>query len=262
VHVVFDIAKHTALLVPPLRRYYERRRRTSGREVMKHPVAYPQSVFDKHRRAIEKVRPLEGRVLEIGPGGNVAVAALLVKHGAAEAVCIDSEPWLADNESLYEELGLDAGVLARVEYVAPCPIESVPFEDESFDIVFSHACLEHVADPAAAVASIARVLRPGGVTTHEIDLRDHRDFSNPLRLLKHRDLTWKLAMSRRPAAANRWRMSDFRRAFEEAGLGILDLARTEVTVTEEDRRSFAPRFRALALDDLGTTVIFLTAAKR
>ncbi len=44
--------------------------------------------------------------------------------------------------------------------VAAC--EALPFSAASFDTVLSHEVLEHVADDAAALVEIARVLRPGG----------------------------------------------------------------------------------------------------
>lgn len=40
---------------------------------------------------------------------------------------------------------------------------SLPFPDQSFDLVFSHGVLHHVPDIEQAQAEIARVLRPGGV---------------------------------------------------------------------------------------------------
>ncbi|MFN8216173.1 MAG: class I SAM-dependent methyltransferase [Solirubrobacterales bacterium] len=41
--------------------------------------------------------------------------------------------------------------------------ESLPFEDESFDLVFGHAVLHHIPDLDRAFAEFRRVLRPGGL---------------------------------------------------------------------------------------------------
>ena len=40
--------------------------------------------------------------------------------------------------------------------------DALPFEDGSFDVVVMGEVLEHLAEPAAAVANVRRVLRPGG----------------------------------------------------------------------------------------------------
>jgi ubiquinone/menaquinone biosynthesis C-methylase UbiE len=40
---------------------------------------------------------------------------------------------------------------------------SLPFPDSSFDRVFSHALMEHLADPLRAAKELYRVLKPGGV---------------------------------------------------------------------------------------------------
>ena len=46
---------------------------------------------------------------------------------------------------------------------AACEAGELPFEDDSFDLVFGHAVLHHLPDLAAAFREFRRVLRPGGV---------------------------------------------------------------------------------------------------
>jgi ubiquinone/menaquinone biosynthesis C-methylase UbiE len=60
------------------------------------------------------------------------------------------------------------------------------------------SALEHVhkAKIKGLVEEIYRVLKPGGVTYHEIDLRDHNYVSGPLGHLQYGDAEWeKMTMS-------------------------------------------------------------------
>ena len=50
-------------------------------------------------------------------------------------------------------------------------IDAIPLDDGSFDVVVCLQVLEHVADPAAAVRELRRVVRPGGrvlLSTHGV----------------------------------------------------------------------------------------------
>ena len=43
------------------------------------------------------------------------------------------------------------------------PFHSLPFDDASFERVFSNALMEHLTDPVRAMREMLRVLKPGGV---------------------------------------------------------------------------------------------------
>ena len=63
---------------------------------------------------------------------------------------------LAQLASTAEGLGLDDVTTVVTE------AETLPFDDESFDLVLGHAVLHHIPDLDRAFAEFKRVLRPGG----------------------------------------------------------------------------------------------------
>jgi ubiquinone/menaquinone biosynthesis C-methylase UbiE len=72
--------------------------------------------------------------------------------------------------------------------VAVADARHLPFPDQSFDVVFSYSVLQHLApvDVEQALAECARVLRPGGISLHQMPskhgpLNTYRQFRRGLR---------------------------------------------------------------------------------
>jgi len=94
--------------------------------------------------------------LEIGSGTGYFSLNLLQMGVIERLTATDISPGMLRRlAASAEELGLE------VETVAT-EAEALPFEDESFDLVFGHAVLHHIPDVERAFAEFRRVLRPGG----------------------------------------------------------------------------------------------------
>ena len=115
-----------------------------------------RQVLTKARKAVGGPFGPFDRGLEIGAGTGY-FALNLVRAGAIGSVaCTDISPgMLAELRANARRLGIHAETAA-------CQAESLPFDDESFDVVFGHAVLHHLPDLPAAFAEFRRVLRPGG----------------------------------------------------------------------------------------------------
>ncbi|MEU4840912.1 methyltransferase domain-containing protein [Nocardia testacea] len=97
------------------------------------------------------------RALDVGSGTGSEVLEFARRVGdRGEAVGVDPNPAML---AAARERAAAAGVEARfVEGDA----YRLPFEDDSFDVVRCERVYQHLDDPTAATAEIARVLRPGG----------------------------------------------------------------------------------------------------
>jgi ubiquinone/menaquinone biosynthesis C-methylase UbiE len=97
-----------------------------------------------------------GDGLEIGSGTGYFSLNLLQLGVVERLTATDISPGMLQRlASTAEDLGLSAQTVAT-------EAEELPFEDESFDIVFGHAVLHHIPDLERAFSEFRRVLRPGG----------------------------------------------------------------------------------------------------
>jgi SAM-dependent methyltransferase len=138
-----------------LRDVYERRAELQYAE----PVAPPDPTVDrKFERMAEALRahlPCAS-LLDAGCGDGRYFHVVAAAPPTERLVgCDISERILATARETAAEVGL-APELVRAN------VESLPFEDESFDVVLCTQVLEHLLSPAEGVRELARVLRPGG----------------------------------------------------------------------------------------------------
>jgi ubiquinone/menaquinone biosynthesis C-methylase UbiE len=112
-------------------------------------------------KLVKALGGIEGRsfgdALEIGSGTGY-FSLNLVQMGAIERLtATDISPGMLRRlAATAEELGVEDVTTVTTE------AERLPFEDESFDLVFGHAVLHHIPDVDMAFAEFRRVLRPGG----------------------------------------------------------------------------------------------------
>ncbi len=98
-----------------------------------------------------------GDALEIGSGTGYFSLNLMQLGVIERLTATDISPgMLKQMASTAEALGLGGVTTVTTE------AETLPFEDESFDLVFGHAVLHHIPDLDRAFAEFKRVLRPGG----------------------------------------------------------------------------------------------------
>jgi SAM-dependent methyltransferase len=96
------------------------------------------------------------RALEIGAGTGYFSLNMLQAGVVKEATCTDISP------GMVARLAANAQRLHLDVRTARADAESLPFPDQSFDLVFGHAVLHHLPDLRRAFAEFHRVLRPGG----------------------------------------------------------------------------------------------------
>ena len=110
----------------------------------------------------QHVRP-DSRILDCGCGPGSITVGLAQWAPDGQTVGVDlSAQQLDGARSLARELGVTNVTFREGD------IFKLPFEDDSFDVVFSQTVLVHIPNPDRAITEVKRVLRPGGL----VALRD------------------------------------------------------------------------------------------
>jgi SAM-dependent methyltransferase len=282
-------------------------------------VAYINRQFDDYFR-YGKITPdyLAGKhILEGGPGDNLGVGLLFLAHGAARVVAMDKFYSKQDGDQqkkiyikLREQLDeaqkkrydaavdLSKDVVFNEELIKPAYGSGMEefgdvFEANSFDMVVSRGVVQEIYDTARVFRGIDKVLRPGGLQMHKIDLRDYGTFSSnghhPLTFLTLSDTVYAM-MAKNSDRPSRKTFDSYRKLMKEYGYNAelyvttiieygypkppkelnphklkiefgTDYTSTELEMVRKIRPSLAPQFASLSDEDLIATGVFLVARK-
>ena len=223
-------------------------------------VSYAVSVVNAMFEWINRrdFAPDEGAVLELGPGYNFGPALILASHGARVSVadrflakwdnnyhpafyrCLLSR-WDRKNAAI--KAVIDSNSHNAALHCVEEPAESMPsFPDGYFSTVISNAVLEHISDPKAVAKELARVTSIGGINYHQVDFRDHDDFSRPLEFLLMTESNFAEDSAHRfNERGTRLRPGDYRDLFQSAGFDVRMEANCFVDAHYLDE--FVPRLR-------------------
>lgn len=135
---------------------------------------YPVVRYTSLMRALEQrlmmpwVRDVEGwRVLDVGCGHGF-YSLDPARRGAALVGCDLDRASLVSAHQLAQGLGLEGQTLFLAADGSDLPVP-----ESAFDLVVCNCVLEHIADDGAALAAMARSLRPGGILYLTVDNAEH-----------------------------------------------------------------------------------------
>lgn len=199
------------------------------------------------------------RVLEIGPGSDLATGAVMLHRGASSYCAVD----LFDNRSqadpaLYPELSRILGTTVDPAALGFCQTDfpELPGLSGEWDVIVSNATLEHIDAVPALFRRLAQLGGSGARMVHHVDAQTHMRWIkdiDPWNILRYPNAVYDRVL-RFPGAPNRMLASDYVRAAGSAGWSSAAL-HEDVCAEEEylSRTRLARPFRSAGQDLLYLT---------
>jgi SAM-dependent methyltransferase len=233
--------------------------------------SYSLRVFEKHLGHAGIGARMNGlTVLELGPGDACASALIARAYGASGCWLVDDAPLATTDIDVYRMLsdhlrkrGLDvpslSGTSTLAEVAELCharylteglqSLRSVP--DASVDLLWSHSVLEHVkrSELLEVLREMRRIVKPGGVCSHRVDLRDH--LSGALNHLRFSEGFWENPfVATSGFYTNRIRFTEMLELFTRAGFAaeVREIDRWSELPTKRSR--IAASYRDLSDEEL------------
>jgi SAM-dependent methyltransferase len=232
-------------------------------------AAYALACFETHWRATENATTPPRTILELGPGDSLLTALIAYTRGVSCTYMVDSGPYASRSIEIYQrarehlqKVRSDASLpqFASIEEMlaktggrylteGTTSLRSIP--SASVDLVYSHATLEHVPlrQIEEQLEQTRRILRPDGVVSHQVDLRDH--LGGGLNNLRFSEAFWETPRIHRSGFyTNRVRLPTYLRMFRDHGLEVRELDVRRWPGLPLRRGSLDPSFRHFNDSDL------------
>lgn len=232
---------------------------------------YAQKIFDIHIRRAFPEGALSGRtILELGPGDSLASAVFGRACGAAETLLIDAGDFARHDVALYramarlaDKAGLPApaleGAVDLNDVLGRCSARYLKEGVQSFntlragsvDLIWSHSVLEHIPllELPLLMHEMRRVLKPGGLMSHNIDFQDH--LAHALNSLRFSEASWEGPLMRDAGFyTNRVRALTMHEMMRDAGFEIVQEGFGRWPVLPTPRSALGPQFRGLDEEEL------------
>jgi hypothetical protein len=231
----------------------------------------PQYAYDVFMQHFKYAPPLDKdfTVLELGPGDSLASALIAHSIGVSKSYLVDTGSYAERDSASYlqlvqflEKKGFDLSDLVRCrfldDYLKVCncsyltsglsSLRTIP--DSSIDFIWSNAVLEHIrkSEFQETLAELRRIMKPSGVSSHVMDLRDHMNENlNHLRLATR---SWNSYLIRTSNFPNRIRFSEALTDFKLAGFEPKIVKLRNWQQLPLPKKKMAKEFQTLSNDDL------------
>jgi len=233
---------------------------------------YAWNVLSRHREQIPSEK-LNWYGLELGPGDGILSALLAPALGSAGLTLLDSGDYADKNIRKYLQQ-IDDFLAIFYHYKLPnyasctnidellkysggayhtkglSSLKRLP--DNSFDIIFSQAVLEHVRKHEffETMQECRRLLKQNGVMSHVVDFKDH--LGGGLNNLRISSGLWEQNWfaSKSNFYTNRLRFSEVVKICEDTGFTLKTAEVSRYNVIPIQRKKLASEFSRLSDDDL------------
>jgi ubiquinone/menaquinone biosynthesis C-methylase UbiE len=249
-NIAKEIVLNKLITIPLIRKWARKVNNRTGMNGDAETVAQTYGLYTRFADVKGKA------VLELGPGHTWQCVEMALQNGAVSAD-------IADIELQIPKDVLDKSAFKFTLYNGT----KLPYANESFDLVWSHTVYEHLRHPSTTVAETWRVLRPGGIAVHWIDLRDHfvldNDNPNVFNMLQYKEDTWKRMTWNRSTYVNRLRYSQWINLHEASQFNVLhtekEVSRAIGGEMAQGRLAYLNRY---SNEDATTAQMLLVAQKR